>query len=81
MEKIAVRKLRANAQLPTYGSAGAGGADLYPVGEAVTIALGDGLYPTGLAMEIPLAMCLIYAAAAWPANGAWRLPIKWCHRQ
>lgn len=64
MEKIAVRKLRANAQLPTYGSAGAAGADLYAcLEEAVTIAPGETAFiPTGLAMEIPFGYVgLIYA--------------------
>ena len=64
MEKIAVRKLRANAQLPTYGSAGAAGADLYAcLEEAVTIAPGETVFvPTGLAMEIPAGYVgLIYA--------------------
>lgn len=64
MEKIAVRKLRANAQLPTYGSAGAAGADLYAcLEETVTIAPGETVFiPTGLAMEIPFGYVgLIYA--------------------
>lgn len=64
MEKIAVRKLRANAQLPTYGSAGAAGADLYAcLEEAATIAPGETVFiPTGLAMEIPFGYVgLIYA--------------------
>lgn len=64
MEKIAVRKLRANAQLPTYGSAGAAGADLYAcLEEAVTIAPGETAFiPTGLTMEIPYGYVgLIYA--------------------
>lgn len=64
MEKIAVRKLRANAQLPTYGSKGAAGADLYAcLEEAVTIAPGETAFiPTGLAMEIPFGYVgLIYA--------------------
>lgn len=64
MEKIAVRKLRANAQLPAYGSKGAAGADLYAcLEEAVTIAPGETAFiPTGLAMEIPFGYVgLIYA--------------------
>ena len=64
MEKIAVRKLRANAQLPAYGSKGAAGADLYAcLEEAVTIAPGETTFiPTGLAMEIPFGYVgLIYA--------------------
>ena len=64
MEKIAVKKLRPNAVLPTYGSAWAAGADLYACLEApVTIAPGKTvLIPTGLAMEIPVGFAgLIYA--------------------
>lgn len=64
MEKIAVKKLRANAQLPAYGSKGAAGADLYAcLEEAVTIAPGETAFiPTGLAMEIPFGYVgLIYA--------------------
>ena len=64
MEKIAVKKLRPNAVMPTYGSAWAAGADLYACLEApVTIAPGKTvLIPTGLAMEIPVGFAgLIYA--------------------
>ena len=64
MEKIAVKKLRANAVLPTYGTASAAGADLYACLEnPVTIAPGETvLIPTGLAMEIPVGYAgLIYA--------------------
>ena len=64
MEKIAVKKLRPNAVLPTYDSAWAAGADLYACLEApVTIAPGKTvLIPTGLAMEIPVGFAgLIYA--------------------
>ena len=64
MEKIAVKKLRPNATLPTYGTAWAAGADLYAcLEEAVTIEPGmTKLIPTGLAMEIPVGFAgLIYA--------------------
>ena len=64
MEKIAVKKLRPNATLPTYGTAWAAGADLYAcLDEAVTIEPGmTKLIPTGLAMEIPVGFAgLIYA--------------------
>ena len=64
MEKIAVKKLRANAVLPTYGTASAAGADLYAcLKNPVTIAPGETvLIPTGLAMEIPVGYAgLIYA--------------------
>ena len=52
---IAVKKLRPNAKLPTYGSAFAAGADLYAcLDDAVTIAPQETkLIPTGLSMELP----------------------------
>lgn len=54
-ENVSVKKLRANAALPTYGTAEAAGADLYAcLDEAVTIEPGKTVFvPTGLAMEIP----------------------------
>ena len=59
-----VKKLRANAIIPTYGSPEAAGADLYACLEAdVTIAPGKTVFvPTGLAMEVPKGYAgLIYA--------------------
>ena len=55
MDKIAVKKLRPNAILPTYGSAEAAGADLYACLDAtLTVEPGQTvMIPTGLAMEIP----------------------------
>ena len=52
---IPVKKLRAAAILPTYGSAEAAGADLYAcLDDAVVIEPGQSAFiPTGLAMEIP----------------------------
>lgn len=64
MEKIAVKKLRPNALLPTFGSVAAAGADLYACLDAdVTIQPGQTAFiPTGLAMEIPFGYVgLIYA--------------------
>lgn len=64
MNAIHVKKLRTDAVLPTYGSAGAAGADLYAcLEDSVVIAPGEtGFIPTGLAMEIPQACVgLIYA--------------------
>ncbi len=64
MKKIAVKKLRPDAILPTYGTACAAGADLYACLESpVTIEPGKTvLIPTGLAMEIPVGFAgLIYA--------------------
>lgn len=62
--KVAVRKLRENAVLPTYGSEFAAGADLYACLDCdLTVNAGETvLVPTGLAMELPLGYAgLIYA--------------------
>ena len=64
MEKIAVKKLRAGAILPSFGSREAAGADLYACLEKdVTILPGETAFiPTGLAMELPRGYAgLIYA--------------------
>ena len=64
MNAIRVKRLRENAILPTYGSAGAAGADLYACLEKeITVAPGESVFvPTGLAMEIPVNCAgLIYA--------------------
>ena len=67
MEKINVKLLRAGAQMPTYGSAEAAGADLYACLEgAATIAPGETvLIPTGFALEVPKGCAgLIYARSS-----------------
>ena len=64
MQRIAVKKLREGAILPTFGSPEAAGADLYACLEQdVTIAPGETAFiPTGLAMELPRGYAgLIYA--------------------
>lgn len=64
MDAIRVKILREGAILPTYGSAGAAGADLSAcLTEPVTIAPGQTAFvPTGLAMEVPAGCAgLIYA--------------------
>lgn len=64
MEKIAVKKLRPNAKLPTFGSAEAAGADLYAcLEQETTVHPGETVFvPTGLAMELPKGYVgLIYA--------------------
>ena len=64
MERIKVKKLRENAHLPTYGTSGAAGADLYACREEdVLIQPGKTvMVPTGLSMEIPVGYAgLIYA--------------------
>ena len=52
---LRIKKLRDNAQMPTYGSEWAAGADMYAaIDEAVTIAPNETKFiPTGLAFEIP----------------------------
>ena len=67
MGPIKVKKLRAGAHLPTYGTEFSAGADLYACLEAdVTIAPGETKkIPTGLAMEIPAGYAgLIYARSS-----------------
>ena len=54
--ELKIKKLHPNAILPTYGSAGAAGADLYalPEGDPITIAPGETvMIHTGLSMAIP----------------------------
>lgn len=54
--ELKIKKLHPKAILPTYGSAGAAGADLYalPEGDPITIAPGETvMIHTGLAMAIP----------------------------
>lgn len=61
---IAVKKLKADAVLPTYGSDWAAGADLYAcLYQDVTVMPGATEFiPTGLAMEIPVGYAgFIYA--------------------
>lgn len=55
MEKINVKLLRDGAQLPTYGSEEAAGADLYAcLAAPVVIAPGETkAIPTGIALEVP----------------------------
>ena len=53
---VSVKKLRPNAQLPTYGSAYAAGADLYACLDAPIVIQPHTtqFIPTGLAMELPV---------------------------
>ena len=54
--ELKIKKLHPAAILPTYGSAGAAGADLYalPVGDPITIDPGETVFiHTGLSMAIP----------------------------
>ena len=64
MEAVKVKILRKGAVLPTYGSEGAAGADLYAcLNTPVNIAPGETVFiPTGLAMAIPEGLAgLVYA--------------------
>lgn len=64
MESVRVKLLRSGAKLPTYGSDGAAGADLYAcLSEPVEIMPGKSVFvPTGVSMEIPEGFAgLIYA--------------------
>ena len=64
MEPIKVKKLKANAVLPSYGSSEAAGADLYAcLSASVEILPGETAFiPTGLSMELPRGTAgLIYA--------------------
>ena len=65
--EVRVMKLHPNAQLPTYGSAEAAGADLYACLDApVTIEPGRTAWiPTGIALEVPKGCAgLIYARSS-----------------
>jgi dUTP pyrophosphatase len=67
MEKINVKLLRPGAQMPTYGSVEAAGADLYACLDAtVTIQPGQTvLIPTGFALEVPKGCAgLVYARSS-----------------
>lgn len=63
-KSLQVMKLHDGARLPSYGSSGAAGADLYAcLDEPLLIAPGEsGWVPTGIALEIPEGYAgLIYA--------------------
>jgi dUTP pyrophosphatase len=67
MEPIRIKKLHANAVIPTYGSPEAAGADLYAcLDESVSIPAGQTVFiPTGLALEVPIGCAgLIYARSS-----------------
>ncbi len=64
MGEIRVKRLRVGAMLPTYGSTGAAGADLYAcLTQDVTILPGETAFiPTGIAIEVPEGCAgLVYA--------------------
>ncbi len=64
MKSIRVKVLREGAQLPTYGSAEAAGADLYACleGSMIIEAGKTAFVPTGISLEVPAGCAgLIYA--------------------
>ena len=61
---IKVKKIRPNAVIPTYGSIGAAGSDLFAcIDHDVVISAGESAFiPTGIALQIPCGFAgLIYA--------------------
>ncbi len=71
MDKIAVKLLYENAQMPTYGSAEAAGADLYACLDA-PVAIGPGetaWIGTGIALEVPKGCAgLVFARSSMGAK-------------
>ena len=71
MQTVRVKKLHPNANLPTYGSAFAAGADLYAcLEEPVTIGPGETYWvSTGIALEVPVGCAgLVYARSSLGAK-------------
>ena len=72
MPKIAVKKLKEDAILPTYGSKFAAGADLYALpsdGDVTFAPFETKFVHTGLAMEIPVGYAgLVYARSGLAAK-------------
>ena len=71
MSTVRVKKLSANAILPTYGSEEAAGADLYAcLDEEITIEAGETAWiGTGISLEVPKGCAgLIYARSSMGAK-------------
>lgn len=71
MNTVHVKKLHPNANLPTYGSAYAAGADLYAcLDEPVTIGPGETYWvSTGIALEVPVGCAgLVFARSSLGAK-------------
>lgn len=71
MNTVRVKKLHPNANLPTYGSAYAAGADLYAcLDEPVTIGPGETYWvSTGIALEVPAGCAgLVFARSSLGAK-------------
>ena len=77
-KKVKIKKLRKNAKLPTRGSAGAAGLDLYACLDAPVTIEPRGLYkiPTGIAIALPDAgtVALIFARSGLGVNHGVALP-------
>ena len=73
---VYIKKLKAQAAMPSYGSAEAAGADLYACLEtAVEIAAGGtAMIPTGLAMELPEGTVGLVYARSGLASKKWLAP-------
>ena len=67
MVQVNIKKLDPHAVLPTYGTPGAAGADLYALLDApLTIAPGETVFVhTGLSLELPEG----YAGLVYPRSG------------
>ena len=68
---VAVKKLRPNAKLPTYGSEFAAGADLYacPDGPVTIQPHETVLVPTGLSLELPVGWAgMVFARSGMAAK-------------
>ena len=63
--ELKIKKLRENAKLPTRGTAGSAGMDLYAcIDESITINPGDlTVIPTGIALALPDNSCVAYLYA------------------
>ena len=63
--QVKIKKLREGAKLPTRGTAGSAGADLYAcIDESITIKPGDlKLIPTGIAIALPDSSVVAYLYA------------------
>lgn len=66
-QTVKIKKLRETAQIPTYGTEYAAGADIYAdIEENVTIKPGETkMIPTGFSLEVPIG----YAGLIYPRSG------------
>ena len=64
--KVKVKKLHANARLPTYGSVGAACFDLYALEDTRSI-FGRAIVSTGISVEIPPGYEMVVRPRSWLA--------------